>query len=54
MKNKTIAMMTHIAANMEDAARDMIQQAIRIAEAGTGRVSRTTCLGAWQDRKSVV
>lgn len=48
-----------IAANMdvayrkglEDAARDLVQQAIRIAAVGDGTISRTKCLGAWQVRK---
>ena len=48
-----------IAANMEaaynrgleDAARDFVQQAIRIASAGSRTISRATCLGAWQVRK---
>jgi hypothetical protein len=48
-----------IAANMaaaykqglEDAARDIVQQAIRIADAADGMISRTTCMGAWQVRR---
>ena len=44
-----------IAANMEaayqqglkDAARDIVQQAVRIAAAGGGRIADTMCLGGW-------
>lgn len=57
VKDKRLA--ERIAANMEaayekgleDAARDMIQQAIRIAEAGNGRVSRHCGMGYWPVRK---
>lgn len=57
IKDKHLA--ERIAANMEaaynqgleDAARDFVQQAIRIAAAGGGAISRTTCLGAWQVRR---
>lgn len=57
IKDKRLA--ERIAANMEaaykqgleDAARDIVQQAIRIAAVGNGEISRSTCMGAWQVTK---